>query len=297
MNQIKQQLQQQQQQNIIHANSGERKPCFSFFKLFLSPISQSNKLRIPDKFTRKFRKELSITSILKVPSGETQKVSIVKEDNKLWFQNGWQEFVEYFSIDYAFLLLFNYEGNSNFSVHIFDPTACEISYPLNLRNSDSEVIQLDSDDEDIDDASEVNPFGCQKTYWIGKYAEMVNVVAAAGISLPERPSFVTEIKPYALFRGLHLNISLPFARDHIKCMEMGSKLIKLEVYGGKQFTVKCRRSYRRCTFGTGWIIFAREVGLAVGDVCVFELIDAKNYVLYVHVAKKDHKSRLPLNKA
>lgn len=70
------------------------------------------------------------------------------------------------------------------------------------------------------------------------------------------------------------------------------KLIKLEAYGGKQWTVRCISFRSKCTFGAGWIIFARDEGLEVGDACVFELTDANNYVLKVDVVKKSQIGEL-----
>ncbi|XP_056684700.1 B3 domain-containing transcription factor VRN1 [Spinacia oleracea] len=396
-------------------------PKKPFFVASVKLYNLEGYLRIPEKFVRKFRKELSTTSILKVPSGEAQKVAIVKEGNKLWFQNGWQEFVEYFSINYGFLILFKYEGNSNFSVHIFDPTACEISYQrhepfpqelddddddddfdddfddgdddddknsteilpssaVNLRNSDAEVIQLDSDDEETNDVKEGNLFGCQNAYQTGKYNGITNVVStAAGISSPERPSFVTDVrsyfvhgfkndskkpeilhtpsissktgyveviqpssedeecvgdeeemdntrectrlgyplwlkkyeglinvvtsagitlpknpffvaamKVYNLKGGAYLNIPMGFGRVHIECEAMQRKQIMLEASDGTQWEVDCVRNGRKCMFSRRWIIFARQIGLEVGDFCVFELKGAKKkyVVIKVHVVKK-----------
>ena len=73
--------------------------------------------------------------VLTVPTQESWKVALVQEGDALWFHDGWQEFVEYYSIGFAYFLIFEYEGNSEFEVHIFDTTACEISYLYNAHNS------------------------------------------------------------------------------------------------------------------------------------------------------------------
>lgn len=49
----------------------------------------------------------------------------------MWFHEGWQNFVEFNSIDYGHFLVFRYNGNSNFLVLLFDKTATEIQYPMN----------------------------------------------------------------------------------------------------------------------------------------------------------------------
>ena len=47
----------------------------------------------------------------------------------VWFCSNWQEFAKYYSISYGSILVFKYEGDSNFRVLIFDITATEICYP------------------------------------------------------------------------------------------------------------------------------------------------------------------------
>jgi len=86
-------------------------------------------------FAKAYGYELSTAVVLTVPTQESWKVSLVKEGYKLWFRDGWQEFMEYYSIGFAYFLLFEYEGNSKFEVHIFDTTACEISYLYDARSS------------------------------------------------------------------------------------------------------------------------------------------------------------------
>ena len=86
-------------------------------------------------FARTYADELSTAVILTAPTQESWKVALVKKDNKLWFRNGWEDFVEYYSIGFAYFLQFIYEGNSKFEVHIFDKTACEICYLYNACNS------------------------------------------------------------------------------------------------------------------------------------------------------------------
>ena len=75
--------------------------------------------------------ELSTVATLIAPYGGIWQVELKKVDNNIWFCNGWQDFVEYHSICYGYFLVFRYEGNSSFHVHIFDKTTIEIQYPPN----------------------------------------------------------------------------------------------------------------------------------------------------------------------
>ncbi|XP_012472260.1 B3 domain-containing transcription factor VRN1 [Gossypium raimondii] len=73
-------------------------------------------------------------SKLRVPSGAAWKVELTKCGGKIWFENGWLEFSNHYSLELGHLLVFRYDGNSNFHVIIFDRTASEIQYPYTSNN-------------------------------------------------------------------------------------------------------------------------------------------------------------------
>ncbi|KAJ7961889.1 B3 domain-containing protein [Quillaja saponaria] len=112
----------------------------------------------------KYGADLSNLVFLKVPNGEEWKVKLTKEDEEVWFQNGWKEFAEHYSLAHGHLLVFRYEKTSYFHVHIFDVSALEIDYPDNDQelhvldkeefdqNEDPSVqILVDSDDDSVAD--------------------------------------------------------------------------------------------------------------------------------------------------
>ncbi|XP_015574597.2 B3 domain-containing transcription factor VRN1 isoform X3 [Ricinus communis] len=110
------------------SNSPARTNCM-FYKLIVASILHDKKLRIPEKFVKKYRDELSCIATLTVPNGRIWVVELEKVNKKLWFCSGWHEFVEYYSIRVGYFLVFRYEGESNFRVCIFDLTVSEIRYP------------------------------------------------------------------------------------------------------------------------------------------------------------------------
>lgn len=57
---------------------------------------------------------------LKGPSGATWDVGLTSSDDKLYFKRGWQEFVKAHSLEQNDLLVFRYNGMSQFDVLIFD---------------------------------------------------------------------------------------------------------------------------------------------------------------------------------
>ena len=69
-------------------------------------------------------------AFLTIPTGMKWIVKLTKRDGEVWFQNGWREFANCHALTVGSLLVFRYEGNSGFSVLIFDATATEIEYPL-----------------------------------------------------------------------------------------------------------------------------------------------------------------------
>ncbi|KAK3195632.1 hypothetical protein Dsin_013406 [Dipteronia sinensis] len=100
-----------------------------FFKVILPATLQDKKLMIPEKFVRKFGDELSAVAKLTVPNGHAWHVGFTKDGRKMWFDDGWHDFVNHFLICAGYFLVFRYGKNSNFHVLIFDTTACEIRYP------------------------------------------------------------------------------------------------------------------------------------------------------------------------
>ncbi|XP_020534852.1 B3 domain-containing transcription factor VRN1-like [Jatropha curcas] len=105
------------------------RPLLSFFKIILPSIIQEKKMRIPDKFVRKFGDELSEVVTFIIPNGLDWKVGLTRAESDIWFDDGWHDFVQHNSICTGYFLVFGYKGFSNFSILIFDKTACEIKYP------------------------------------------------------------------------------------------------------------------------------------------------------------------------
>ncbi|KAK7404473.1 hypothetical protein VNO78_05391 [Psophocarpus tetragonolobus] len=110
-------------------------PNTSFHKLLLPSTVQPNQLRLPDNFMRKYGGELSPIVTLSVPDGSDWRVGLKKADNKYWLLDGWQEFVQRYSISVGYLLVFKYEGKSSFKVHIFNVATSEIDYQSAMRSS------------------------------------------------------------------------------------------------------------------------------------------------------------------
>lgn len=62
------------------------------------------------------------------PCGEKWKVSILKEGNELYMQNGWKKFLKDNSVVHDEFLLFTYDGEKRFEVQIFGKNGIERPY-------------------------------------------------------------------------------------------------------------------------------------------------------------------------
>lgn len=94
--------------------------------------------RIPFKFVKKFGDELSSIATLAVPSGRIWVVELRKDNKKMWLDSGWDAFVEFYSICVGHFLVFRYEGNSHFNVHVYNLEASEINYLSESLNNSQE---------------------------------------------------------------------------------------------------------------------------------------------------------------
>ncbi|MBA0734961.1 hypothetical protein Gogos_018848, partial [Gossypium gossypioides] len=103
---------------------------------------------IPRTFVKNHGNSMSSPAMLSVPSGEVWKLELTKCNGKIWFENGWLEFSNHYSLDFGHLLVFRYDGNSNFHVVIFDRTATEILYPYTRYNHIHRRSNIDKSKDD-----------------------------------------------------------------------------------------------------------------------------------------------------
>ena len=106
--------------------------------------------RIPKKFISKYGVDLLDMAFLTIPNGTKWKVKLTKHDGEVWFQNGWYEFASCHALTVGSLLVFIYEGNSQFFVLIVDATATEIEYPLDDQPQVHRMEDNESDDNSIE---------------------------------------------------------------------------------------------------------------------------------------------------
>ncbi|KAG4160107.1 hypothetical protein ERO13_D02G213000v2 [Gossypium hirsutum] len=296
-----------------------------FHKLILSTTLQDKKLRIPDNFIKKFRDELSVAAALTVPDGHVWRVGIKKVDNKAWFKEGWQEFVERYYIRVGYFLIFRYEGNSAFSVSIFDLYNSEINYQTNALVGTQYNLGRQYPFEELEDDECVSPampnlFGAElpklkkpgrkkqkfqpseedsslgheddmemrNRFYESASArkrivtaeERERAINAAKAFEPTNPFCRVVLRPSYLYRGCIMYLPSCFAEQHLSGV---SGFIKLQLPDGRQWPVRCLYRGGRAKFSQGWYEFTLENNLGEGDVCVFELLRSREFVLKVTV--------------
>ncbi|KAL1818630.1 hypothetical protein ACET3Z_013499 [Daucus carota] len=115
----------------------------SFGKIMFSEICLHDKMMIPEKFVRKYGKQLHVGVGLKVPGGAVWHVDLVGDGDKVWLQNGWPKFARFYSVAFGHFLVFKYQGNSQFDVFIYDQRGVEVDYPVESSVHMNEQRNLD----------------------------------------------------------------------------------------------------------------------------------------------------------
>lgn len=95
-----------------------------FLEVFL-PNMSSDRLKVPSKFVEHLEDRTSRSLSLIGPSGNIWHVDMIEYNGHLFFRDGWPTFVKDHSIQCGDTLVFRYDGNSNFTVQIFDQSSCE----------------------------------------------------------------------------------------------------------------------------------------------------------------------------
>lgn len=92
--------------------------------------------KIPNKFTEIFEGDLSNPIFIKPPDSTKWEVYCIKQNGEVWFEKGWKEFAQSYSLDYGNMVVFKYAGTSQLDVIILGQSALEIDYTENLDQSD-----------------------------------------------------------------------------------------------------------------------------------------------------------------
>lgn len=257
-----------------------------FFKTILK--SNLQRLKIPNKFAMRYGAGLPNPVFINPPDGTQWKVYWSKQNGEVWFEKGWKEFVQHYSLDLGHLIFFKYEGTSQIDVLILNKSALEINYPSNscdendnIDHSDDEsVVILDEwPDQNAKQMRGENP--TQRTSSLN-WPKKTRAQEVARNFISCNPFFTVFIRASCLRK---CRLSVPNLEGVVENKEKYAMLL----LGERSWKVKLLPTHKllmlRC-FSAGWSLFARENELQPGDVCVFELINTEDLVFKVHVYRR-----------
>ncbi|CAN0910908.1 B3 domain-containing transcription factor VRN1 [Linum grandiflorum] len=270
-------------------------------------------LQIPETFVAEHGSQLSKKVVLKLPSGAEWQVKVARSrGGKMWFDEGWREFVEFYSISPDHLMAFEFNGHGNFFVFIFaqivyrtqqleqadvhvkvecvesDSYAESLPSPKRREKPPLESVQppsklrrrtLNSDDRrggcirDEGFNQDVDLAGASKKRKLMTFdgEEKSSCLARATAAFKSKNPFILKVmQPSYLTTGNKvLYLPSTFFLENFK--EKSGDMF-LHVHGGKTWTVEYSVYENAAVFpAKPWGKFARDNGLKVGDVCVFEV--------------------------
>ncbi|CAN1785178.1 B3 domain-containing transcription factor VRN1 [Linum perenne] len=116
----------------------------------LTTLNKGHWQRLSEEFVTAYGHHLSDVAVLNLPDGKVWRIGLAKEndEHRVWLKAGFRRFLQYYSIEALFLLIFEFQGGSDFHVLIFNLTGCEIVYPI-CQPAKSEL-QHSMEDSDSD---------------------------------------------------------------------------------------------------------------------------------------------------
>ncbi|KAL3616456.1 hypothetical protein CASFOL_039846 [Castilleja foliolosa] len=236
---------------------------------------------------------------------------VPSDGKKLVLRKGWNEFRERYSIGFGHFLVFEYNGKSEFNVAIFDKTGVEINYvhaeyktgekrkivkTENQENTTQAIQQIQSSWSKRDSKSKPDckiKLHHESTYeeWgdIGSGRQLSTRVqmqravikketseayqkaeafASAHINPKKKPFHIGLMHSSYVSRGSKLSIPFTFARQSLPCIGDSSVSMAMD---GKRWPVRCLVRNGRAFLSGGWLRFAQDNGIKIGDVCIFKV--------------------------
>ncbi|KAG4164760.1 hypothetical protein ERO13_A13G036700v2 [Gossypium hirsutum] len=258
-----------------------KKSCI-FYKLMVASILHDKKLKIPNKFVKKFGHELSSIATLNVPSGRLWLVELRKEnkrkndvdDLRVTVQSTRDKGIQFNGVE---LTSAADEGGLNFlngtqknTKEIKQEIEPDIDEYKSLGKSivKEELPAMNSPRSDDKKRRDATAEGKQIA------------LRAAAMFKPDNPFCRVILRPSYVYKGIFLHIPRCFALRYLNGVD---GIVTLQVSEGKKWPVRCIYGQSSWKFSKGWAEFVLDNNLDEGDVCVFELISTKEIVLKVTI--------------
>ncbi|PIA52395.1 hypothetical protein AQUCO_01000339v1 [Aquilegia coerulea] len=136
----------------------------SFFKLLIHDFSQQ--LCLPTDYINNFNGDVPKQFILTSSTRRSWEVSVKKVDNDLFLCEKWPNFAKDNALEFGDLLVFIYNGNSEFDVKIFGSNACEKEVELALKNNieSNSYVREKKDGKDMENSDKLHSQVMLKCY-------------------------------------------------------------------------------------------------------------------------------------
>ncbi|XP_004290392.1 PREDICTED: B3 domain-containing protein Os01g0723500-like isoform X1 [Fragaria vesca subsp. vesca] len=288
---------------MVRPKNGIKEKRPSFFKVII-PGYSTRYLRIPPPFLELISNDLSGEATLNsnTCSEWSWNVGVTKTIRSVYFKDGWQEFLKDNSVEDGDFVVFEYEGNMNFNVQIFDNSGCErdcfpnigtpkISsfaekkrHPSTPRKSDiccSKChLQLNSRKDSSDNIAKQRLPGRPRKSHIGcskRHPCPSNFRKVSAESFKSNYPHVTLAikKTYCVY-----SFPTSFYKEHLSPGNYEVVFLKI-AEGKKWYKVKLVRSIATAFMSKGWSKFARANQIKVGNVCAFEVVEENKLVVHI----------------
>ncbi|KAL6175446.1 hypothetical protein ACLB2K_052087 [Fragaria x ananassa] len=248
----------------------------------------TNKLKIPTEFLQHFHGNVPHQCQLQT-AARTWLVHVEVVNNKFYFQEGWNAFLQQNGLKYGQLLVFHYAGNSHFHVDIFGKNTCgelfvmaeteeadEEEYDVSLEITDGSPVSSPLPRKKYKTSSSVKKRGgtsssqrfLEKDLWGAR-------IRAEEFKLKNPSAFLVSMKPsYIKYKFVWLPAEFTMlVKPRIE--NSGDVILRVSDWSVRTWRAKltCDNvSTNRCKLHGSWSEFMRDNNLKEGDLCAFMLI-------------------------
>ncbi|KAI3463812.1 hypothetical protein Pfo_020475 [Paulownia fortunei] len=222
-----------------------------FFKVMMPGFQE--KLNLPPALSETLKEEKSELAILKSRKG-MWKINVCRNSEGLiCFKDGWPQFAHHHGLSIGDFVLFEHTGDLHFNAFVFDRTACEKEFLIELKKEHEEAPEA------------VNPNYHPRNTKREPDKESVKSYHS------ENPHFILTMKPHHAHKDAKVTIPAEFLR--LNKLGQKSSLI-LRDPRRRAWPVRLlvqKTGHFRLRMDRGWHDFYVSNELKDGDVCLFDL--------------------------
>ncbi|TYI45488.1 hypothetical protein E1A91_D13G040500v1 [Gossypium mustelinum] len=276
-----------------------KKSCI-FYKLMVASILHDKKLKIPNKFVKKFGHELSSIATLNVPSGRLWLVELRKENKRVWLDCDHDRkkrknstFLDQKNNVDDLRATVQSTRDKGIQFNGVELTSAADEGGLNFLNGTQKNTKEIKQEIEPDEYKSLGKFIVKEELPAmnsprsdhkkrrDAMAEGKQIaLRAAAMFKPDNPFCRVILRPSYVYKGIFLHIPRCFALRYLNGVD---GIVTLQVSEGKKWPVRCIYGQSSWKFSKGWAEFVLDNNLDEGDVCVFELISTKEIVLKVTI--------------